>query len=75
MEILCEPADKRLPAMKKILLSPVTHLNLMLVGILIFIGMLHEHTHHTMKQDVHGVVKQFCRENPDTCIRYGNNDY
>ena len=47
----------------------------MLVGILIFIGVLHEHTHHTMKQDVHGVVKQFCRENPDTCISYGNNDY
>tara|TARA_B100000927_G_scaffold233722_1_gene194032 strand:+ start:174 stop:389 length:216 start_codon:yes stop_codon:yes gene_type:complete len=53
--------------MKKILLSPVTHINLMLVGILVFIGVLHEHTHHSMKVDVHGYVRQFCRENPDTC--------
>ena len=53
--------------MKKILLSPVTHFNLMLVGILIFIGVLHEHTHRTMEHDVHGVVRQFCRANPETC--------
>jgi len=39
----------------------------MLVGILIFIGVLHEHTHRTMEHDVHGYVKQFCRTNPETC--------
>jgi len=39
----------------------------MLVGILIFIGVLHEHTHRAMKLDVHGHVRQFCRANPDTC--------
>jgi len=53
--------------MKKILLSPITHFNLMLVGILIFIGVLHEHTHRTMEHDVHGYVRQFCRANPETC--------
>ena len=37
------------------------------MGILVFIGVLHEHTHHAMKVDVHGYVLQFCRENPDTC--------
>jgi len=53
--------------MKKILLSPVTHFNLMLIGIFIFIGVLHEHTHRAMEADVHGYVRQFCRENPETC--------
>ena len=53
--------------MKKILLSPITHFNLMLMGVLIFIGVLHEHTHRAMEVDVHGYVKQYCRANPDTC--------
>mgnify|MGYP003134482101 len=39
----------------------------MLVGIFIFIGVLHEHTHRAMEADVHGYVRQFCRENPETC--------
>jgi len=39
----------------------------MLVGILVFIGVLHEHTHRAIEVDVHGYVRQFCRENPDTC--------
>ncbi len=59
--------------MKKILLSPVTHVNLMLVGILIFIGVLHEHTHRAIELDVHGYVRQFCRENPDTCKDMSSN--
>ena len=59
--------------MKKILLSPVTYFNLMLVGILIFIGVLHEHTHRAMEVDVHGYVRQFCRKNPDTCKSMASN--
>tara|TARA_B100000073_G_scaffold53524_1_gene39492 strand:- start:12515 stop:12700 length:186 start_codon:yes stop_codon:yes gene_type:complete len=53
--------------LKKILLSPITHINLMLVGILVFIGVLHEYTHHAMEVDVHGYVKQFCRANEEKC--------
>ncbi len=56
--------------MKKILFSPVTHINLMLVGILVFIGVLHEHTHRAMEVDVHGYVKQFCRNNEKLCESY-----
>ena len=39
----------------------------MLVGVLVFIGVLHEYTHRAIEVDVHGYVRQFCRENPDTC--------
>ncbi len=39
----------------------------MLVGILVFIGVLHEYTHHAMEVDVHGYVKQFCRANEEKC--------
>jgi len=55
--------------LKALLIHPVTHINLMLVGILIFIGGLHEHTHRAMEVDVHGYVRQFCRENPEKCQR------
>ncbi len=45
----------------------------MIVGLFIFIGVLHEHTHRTIEVDVHGYVRQFCRENPDTCIKMSSN--
>ena len=56
--------------MKRILLSPITHANLMLVGILIFIGVLHEQTHQRIDADVHGYVKAFCRANEELCESY-----
>ena len=53
--------------MIKHLFHPVVLINLTTVGILVFIGLLHEHTHRALEVDVHGYVRQFCRENPDTC--------
>ena len=60
---------------KRILLSPVTHFNVLLVGFFILIGMVHNHAHHTMEVDVHSYVKQFCSRNPDTCQQFLENEY
>ena len=35
--------------MKRILLSPVTHFNILLVGTLIIIGVMHNYAHHMME--------------------------
>ena len=53
--------------MKRILLSPVTHFNVLLVGFLIMIGMIHNHAHYTMEVDADSYVRAFCKKNPDTC--------
>ena len=37
--------------MKRILLSPVTHFNVLLVGTLIIIGVMHNYAHNTMEND------------------------
>jgi hypothetical protein len=44
--------------MKKILLSPVTHFNLLIVGTLILIGVMHNRAHHKMEVDVDGYARQ-----------------
>jgi len=61
--------------MKRILLSPVTHLNLLLVGFLILVGIVHNSYHHDVEKDVHGYVRQFCSKNPDTCRSYLEDEY
>ncbi len=33
-------------------------------GYFSFIGVLHEHTHRAIEVDVHGYVKQYCRQKP-----------
>ena len=53
--------------MKRILLSPVTHFNVLLVGTLILIGMMHNHAHYTMEVDADSYVRNFCRKNTELC--------
>ena len=48
---------------KRILLSPVTHFNLLLVGFLIIVGVAHNIYHHQIEEDVHGYVRKFCEKN------------
>ena len=56
--------------MKKIadaFFHPVTVLNLLLVGSLGLIEVVHTRAHHILEADVHGHVHQFLRKNPETC--------
>jgi hypothetical protein len=46
---------------------PLTIFNLMLIGTLGFIELLHVQAHRTYELDVHGHARQFCRANPETC--------
>lgn len=55
--------------MIKHFLHPVVLINLMTVGFLVFVGVLHEQTHRALEVDVHGYVRQYCRNNPDACIK------
>jgi len=56
--------------MKRILTSPVTHFNVVILGFFIIVGAIHNHAHHTMEVDADSYVRQFCKKNPDTCERY-----
>jgi hypothetical protein len=53
--------------MKRILLSPVTQLNILIVGTLIIVGVMHNIYHYHMDEDVHGYVRKFCEKNPEKC--------
>tara|TARA_B100000405_G_scaffold263163_1_gene199340 strand:+ start:340 stop:528 length:189 start_codon:yes stop_codon:yes gene_type:complete len=53
--------------MKRIITSPITYFNLLIVGMLCFIGHIHNDYHHRMDEDVHGYVRQFCEKNPEKC--------
>ena len=53
--------------LKRILLSPVTHFNLLLVGFLIIVGVAHNIYHHKIEEDVHGYVRKFCEKNLEKC--------
>jgi len=63
----------------RIATHPATHFNLISIGVLITIGMLHNYAHFTMDKDADAYVRQWCRsssENKKICIRYGGNmDY
>ena len=61
--------------MKRILLSPITHFNVMIMGLLILIGMIHNNYHHAMDKDVHGYVRKFCFKNPDKCRNFIDGEY
>jgi hypothetical protein len=65
--------------MKKYFLTivthPAVHYNLISIGLLITIGMLHNHAHFTMDKDADAYVRQWCRssaENKKICIGYGS---
>jgi len=51
----------------QVLGHPVTLFNLMLIGFLGLIEVIHTRAHHTLETDVHGHVHQFLRKNPDMC--------
>ena len=53
--------------LKRILLSPVTHFNILIVGFLILVGVMHNHYHHQIEEDVHGYVRKFCEKNLEKC--------
>jgi len=55
--------------MKRIIENPVTQFNLLLIGTLMVIQLVHIHAHHKMDVDVHSYVFNFCRNNPDQCKR------
>jgi hypothetical protein len=61
--------------MKKIFLSPITHFNLLLVGIMIVIQSIHLHAHHTMEIDVDSYVFKFCKKNIEKCEKFVAGDY
>jgi len=59
--------------------NPGTLTSLTLLGVIAFIGALHNHAHFAMNHDADAYVRQWCRssaENKKTCISYGGNmDY
>ena len=59
----------------KIVASPVTHFNVLIVGVLIIIGVMHNHAHYIMKHDIHGVVRKYCTEKPGECAEYLPEDW
>jgi hypothetical protein len=59
----------------KFLTNPGTMTSLTLLGMIVLIGMLHNHAHFSMEQDADAYVRQWCRssaENKKTCISYGS---
>ena len=54
---------------KKILSSPVTHFNVLVLGFLILIQGLHLHAHYIMDRDVESYVTNFCKQNTEDCER------
>ena len=53
--------------MKRIISSPVTHFNVLLVGFFIIVGSLHNHAHYSMEVDADSYVRQWCKKNPNKC--------
>ena len=54
----------------KVLFHPVTLFNLLTVGVLIMIQVIHLHAHHTMEVDADSYVRQWCKKNTDKCESY-----
>jgi len=49
----------------KVLFHPVTVINLLFVGSLGMIELIHIRAHHTLEQDVHGHVHRALKKNPE----------
>ena len=56
--------------MKKILTSPVTHFNLLIIGSLCLIQGIHTHAHHTMDTDPESYCYALYRNNSDLLNRH-----
>ena len=52
-------------AILKAFVHPVTMLNLLFVGTLGMIELIHTKAHHTLEQDVHGHVHRALKKNPE----------
>jgi len=50
-----------------ILFHPFSLIILGSAGILSFIELMHISYHHKMEHDIHGHVREYCRNNPDVC--------
>jgi len=55
---------------RAILIHPVTHFNILSIGLLIMIQTFHNYAHYKMEHDIHGVVRKYCREKPYECAKY-----
>jgi len=69
--------SKILHYLKVMLMHPATHFNILSVGMLILIGLLHNHAHFHMTNDADSYVRQWCKssdKNMETCKSYGD-DY
>jgi len=51
--------------MLKVLIHPVTTFNLLIVGSLGMIELIHIRAHHTLSTDVHGHVHRALKANPE----------
>jgi len=54
--------------MKKYLrafLNPITQINVMILGFLILVQVIHTRAHHTLETDVHGHVHRALKANPE----------
>jgi|SaaInlV_120m_DNA_3_1039746.scaffolds.fasta_scaffold00833_11 hypothetical protein len=58
----------------KVLSHPVTLFNLIIVGFLTVVEVVHTHAHYRIEQDVHGHVHKFCKKNPVICVRMSNDE-
>jgi len=56
------------------LTNPVLHIVLIIGGLLLFVGHVHNETHRTIELDVDSYVKKFCNKNKSTCRSYANED-
>ena len=59
----------------KAITHPATHLNLLVVGFMIIVGVMHNHAHYSMEVDADSYVRQWCQKNTDKCARYIDNEY
>ena len=58
----------------RILLNPVTQLNLLVCGSLFVIQALHTHAHYTMEKDADSYVFNFCKKNVEKCQQFIDSD-
>ena len=53
--------------LQQIVSSPVTHFNVLLVGLLVLVGVVHNYAHYTMEVDANSYVLQYLKKHPDYC--------
>jgi len=65
--------SKILQYLKVAVTHPVTHINILVMGTMIFIGVIHNNAHFYMTQDADTYVRQWCKssdQNKEICKRY-----